>query len=196
MANQLNTGSIETLKKGDTLLTHARKVSGGKVQLEFAEIIKSSTNGVNVLALLNKSDERFSSGARRCWMSVEIVDAEEQLNIKLGNDQEWYTNDKGHEVLDLYVLNPIMYDTRMRVLITETIEPDEYQADNWETQAKRRGKDGPHILHKGDYIFTNSTVILTNDMHDSMHTFLEADSTSLKTQVAANASNSDEMELM
>ena len=65
MANQLNTGSIQTLTKGNTLLVNAQQVANGKVQLEFAEIIKSSTTGVNVLAMLNKSDDRFSSGARR-----------------------------------------------------------------------------------------------------------------------------------
>ena len=197
MANQLNTGSIQTLTKGDTLLVNAQQVANGKVQLEFAEIIKSSTTGVNVLAMLNKSDDRFSSGARRAWVTVEPVDAEELLGINLGASQNWYTNDKGREQLDLNVLNPVMHDARMRVLITETTEPTEYQAENYETQAKRRGKDGPHILHNGDYIFSNSTVILTNEMHDSMHTFLEPDSTSLKTQVAAAAAfESDDMELM
>lgn len=194
MANQINSGSLDTLKKGDTLLVNARKVNGGKIQLEFAEIIKANSTGVNVLALLNKSDDRFTSGARRCWMSVEVVDAEELLSINLGNDQAWYTNAKQQEILDLNVLNPMMHETRMRVLITESTEPTEYQQDNWETQAKRRGKDGDYITHNGDYIFTQSTIILTNGVTDEAHTFLEPDSTSLKTKVVAF--ESDDMELM
>lgn len=194
MNNSINSGSIDTLKKGDTLLVNARKVNGGKIQLEFAEIIKASNTGVNVLALLNKSDDRFTSGARRCWMSVEVVDAEELMGINLGNDQAWYTNAKQQEILDLNIINPIIQETRMRVLITESTEPTEYQSDNWETQAKRRGKDGDYITHQGNYIFTVSTIILTNEMPDNVHTFLEADTTSLKTKV--NTFESNEMELM
>ena len=40
--NQLNTGSLDTLQKGQTLLVDARKVSGGKIQLGFAEITSRS----------------------------------------------------------------------------------------------------------------------------------------------------------
>ena len=41
MNNQkfMNTGSLETLKPGQTLLVSARSVSSGKIQLEFAEVI-------------------------------------------------------------------------------------------------------------------------------------------------------------
>lgn len=195
MANQLNTGKLETLKKGDTLLVNARKVANGKIQLEFAEIINSNTKGVNVLALLNKSDDRFSSNARRAWMTAEPTDAAELLNIKLGPDQPWYATDKG-DMLDLYVLNPIMHDTRMRVIVNETTEPTEYQAENIERSAKRRGKDGAFITHNGDYIFSNTDVVLHNGSTDNFHVFLESDSTSLQSQVAnANIEEFDEIGL-
>ena len=52
--NQLNSGSLETLKPDETLLMSARKVNGGKLQLEFAEVIKNG-KGMNVLGILNKS---------------------------------------------------------------------------------------------------------------------------------------------
>ena len=39
--NKLNTGNLDTLKQGETLLVSARKVSGDKVHLEFAEVIKN-----------------------------------------------------------------------------------------------------------------------------------------------------------
>lgn len=189
MANQLNSGSIDTLKKGDTLLVNARKVANGKIQLEFAEIINSNTKGVNVLALLNKSDDRFSSNARRAWMTAEPTDAAELLGINLGANQPWYASDKG-DMLDLYILNPSMYDTRMRVIVNETTEPTEYQAENLERSAKRRGKEGEFITHNGDYIFSNTDVVLSNDNTEEFHVFLESDNTGLKTKVAA-ATNAD-----
>ena len=65
--NTLNSGSIDSLKKGDTLLVGARKVSNGKIQMEFAEIIQSADRALSALTVLNKSDDRFSSRARRAW---------------------------------------------------------------------------------------------------------------------------------
>jgi len=58
MVNQLNSGSLDTLKSGQTLLVNARKVANGKIQLEFAEIINDG-RPVNFLGMFNKSDERF-----------------------------------------------------------------------------------------------------------------------------------------
>ena len=54
MENTLNSGSLETLKFGETLLVNARKVKNDKIHLEFAEIINNQS-AVNVLGLLNKS---------------------------------------------------------------------------------------------------------------------------------------------
>ena len=49
-------GSLDSLKHGETLLVNARKVKNDKIHLEFAEIVNNQT-AVNVLGLLNKSDE-------------------------------------------------------------------------------------------------------------------------------------------
>lgn len=179
MANKLNTGSLDTLKKGDTLLVNARQVANGKIHLEFAEVLKVSDKGENVLALLNKSDDRFSSNARRSWITAEPVDAEDYLGVKFGADADWYVTEKG-EMLDLNILNPLMKGTRCRVIISETEEPTEYQSDNLEKSAKRKGKGGEFITHNGNYIFSNTSVILTNESTDKMHVILEPDSVSAK----------------
>ena len=42
--NTINSGSLEDLKSGETLLVNARQVNGGKLHLEFAEIIKQKIN--------------------------------------------------------------------------------------------------------------------------------------------------------
>ena len=90
MQNQPNTGSLETLTPGQTLLVHARKVNGGKLQLEFAEKLQQADRPVNALAVFNKSDDRFSNGAgaRRAWMTVEPSDASEILGIDLSDESK------------------------------------------------------------------------------------------------------------
>ena len=175
MPNKLNTGSLDTLKTGDTLLVNARKVKNNKIHLEFAEVIKSGSRPMNVLSLLNKSDERFSSNARRAWVTAEPTDAEEYFGVDFGPRAEWYMGERG-EVLDLDILNPTMDETRCRIIITETTEATEWQNDNLTTSAKRKGKDGDYITHQGAYVFSNTSVTLTNDEDTSeLHSFLESD---------------------
>tara|TARA_Y100000593_G_scaffold36740_1_gene71348 strand:+ start:1395 stop:1979 length:585 start_codon:yes stop_codon:yes gene_type:complete len=192
MANQLNTGSLESLQKGQTLLLEARKVSGGKIQLEFAEIIKTNDRGENVLSILNKSDDRFSSNARRSWSTAEPIDAEEAFGVNFGADAGWYASEKG-EMLELNILNPTINGNRCRVLVNETTEPNEWQAENIERSAKRKGKEGPFITHNGDYIFSNTEVVLNNGNTDDLHVFLAPDSTTLQAAVTQSQAFDDEV---
>jgi|TARA_R110001583_G_scaffold26456_2_gene95206 hypothetical protein len=181
MENTLNSGSLESLNFGETLLVSARKVKNEKIHLEFAEIIKQS-NDVNVLGMLNKSDDSFSSNARRAWVTAEPVDATEYFGVDFGPTASWYITDRG-EMLDLNILNPSMNDIRCRLRITETIEGTEWQNENVDTAAKRKGKDGDHMTHLGAYIFSNTSVMLNNDTDTSdMHTYLEADADVTTTQ--------------
>ena len=59
----------------------------------------------------------------------------------------------------------------MRVQIVESMEADDYRAARVETTAKRKGRDGDFILHKGEYIFTYSNIVF-NEPND---VFLKAD---------------------
>lgn len=173
MQNQPNTGSLETLTPGQTLLVHARKVNGGKLQLEFAEKLQQADRPVNALAVFNKSDDRFSNGAgaRRAWMTVEPSDASEILGIDLTDDSKYTTDAMGRDIMPLNVLSPKAGDHTLRVQIVETTNASEWDAQNIETRAKRRGKDGDFITHKGMYIFTQSTVVFG----EPNNVFLEAD---------------------
>jgi len=175
---QNNKSAIDALKKGDTLLVNARKVKNNKIHLEFAEIISATTKPMSALGLLNKSDERFSSSARRCWLTAEPADASDVFGVNFGNDADWEMTPKG-EILELDILNPEYQGTRFRVIIEETTEPSEWQADNLEQSAKRKGKDGDFITSEGDYIFSNTDVIQTNEDTDNLHTFLQPDSKTL-----------------
>ena len=189
--NTLNSGSLQGLQMGQTLLVSARKVAGQKVQLEYAEVLeKESTPAVNLIALFNASDSRFTVGskARRAWITVQPADAGKLLGIDLSDENDgWYTNQLGQEMLDLNILNPVAtfggVSSRLRVQIVETITPSEWQKANISTDAKRKGKDGAFITHNGFYIFTNATVVL----NEPKHVFLEADSTSVATSTGIPA---------
>lgn len=182
MANTMNSGNVDSLKAGQTLLVNARKVNNNKLHLEFAEIINATTRPTSALGLLNKSDERFSSSARRCWMTAEPADAAEVFGINLGADAPWEMTPKG-EVLELNILNPEYSGVRFRVIVQETTEPTEWQAENLSKAAKRKGKDGGYITHNGDYIFSNTDVIQTNDDTNTMHAWLQPDSQTLEAAV-------------
>jgi len=178
MANYA-TGSVDTLNPGETLLCSARKVSSGKIQLEFAEIIQTSDRPVSLLTLLNKSDDRFAARARRSWVTAEPLDASEAFDINFGDDGDWYLGDKG-EVMDINMLNPTYNGVSMKLRIFETTTPNKWQEANLETAAKRRGKDGDYITHDGDYIFSNTDMVLTDG--EVTHILLESDEVAISTE--------------
>ncbi len=169
---------LETLQAGDTLLVRAIKTANeSKVQLEFAERMTSlEGNSSALLGLLNQSDDRFSSGARRGWMTAEITDIAAQLNINCGDDAEWEHDSKlGRDVLPLGMLNPTIKNFRLRVKISETLIPTDYQKENFETSAKRRGAEGEYITHQGKYIFSNTEIVPMSGDTNPVHVILEAD---------------------
>ena len=177
--NTLNSGSLQVLQMNETLLVSARKVAGQKIQLEFAEIIsKDNSKAVNPLAVFNKSDDRFSQGggARRAWMTVEPSDASEYLGIDFSDkNKAWKLDAMKRSVMMLNVLNPVATigdeEIALKVEIIETTQPNDYQADNIETSAKRKGKDGAYCTHNGLYIFANTRIAFNK----ANHVFLEMD---------------------
>jgi len=179
MKNTINSGSLQGLQAGQCLMIQARKVKGGKIQIEFGEVIDSGRT-INPLGMFNKSDDRFNVGnkARRAWLTAEPKDASNLLGIDMSSAADWTTDQLGNEVLELNVLNPSVDVNgtvhQLKVEIVETVEPTEYQAANLSTSAKRKGKDGDFITHKGMYIFANTRVVYDK----ANHILLEADVTS------------------
>ena len=172
MEGTIQKGSLDTLNPGDTLLLQARKVANGKIQLEFAEIIQTTDRPVSLLSILNRSDDRFATRARRAWITAEPADAGEDFGVNFGDDGDWYMSEKG-ESMDLGILNPEYNGIRMKLRIFETLTPSKWQEANIETSAKRRGSEGDFITHGGEYIFSNTDMVLTND--EVTHTFIDAD---------------------
>jgi len=178
---------IESLQKGDTLLVQAIKTSNkDKVQLEFAEKTASvKGNSGALLGILNKSDDRFNSGARRAWITAEISDLAEQMDLNCDDGQDWVDHPTmaKKEVLPLGIKNPVLGDLRLRVQIEETTEATEFQADNIDSSAKRRGADGDFITHNGEYIFSNTVVVPLAAGDEPIHTILKADAVTVGAKV-------------
>ena len=181
MANLLHSGDLNTLKLGQTLLTRFRKIEGGFVQMELAEV-KEGSRGLSAAFVFNQSDNRFSrNSARRAWQPATPSDIEKTLGISVGDAEGWEMDDMGNEILTVNILNPVAsfegQEFPLRVQIVETTEPTEWQRANLNTSAKRKGKDGDYILHKGDYIFTRSSIVF-NEPSDL---YLEADTAPVQT---------------
>lgn len=205
--NQLNTGELSSLQVGECLLTKAYKTSTDKIQLEFAEKVTAKDRPMSALTALNASDTRFSSGARRGWAVAEITDASDIFGVNFGDDGDWYMGEKANgkecEMMDLNILNPIFNDTYFRVRVVETTEPtdsqqkyaDDQGVDVIQTQAKRAGKGGDYILHKGEHIFMNSYVDLLPSGDNPTHTFLASDTTT-QAVVANSGVKAEEVEVL
>lgn len=178
---------LSALKTGETLLVQALKTKNpNKVQLEFAERVRSVEGSAgSLLGMLNKSDDRFSSGARRAWITSEIADVAELLDINVGDDADWTLTPEGKDVLPIGSLNPSINGMRMRLQINETVEPTEWQAENIDTAAKRKGADGEFIKHKGQFIFSNTNVVLMNGDDTPEHVVLTADAAPVAATVGA-----------
>tara|TARA_R110002020_G_scaffold186701_1_gene384764 strand:- start:3764 stop:4363 length:600 start_codon:yes stop_codon:yes gene_type:complete len=180
MENKLNSGTIEALQPGQCLLLSARKVaSGSKIQLAFAEKIQTTDRPMNALSLLNASDSRFSSGARRAWVTAEPEDANKQFGIDFSDaNGSWYESEKG-EMMDLNILMPAVTlngaEFQFRIQIVESDEANEWENDNIERAAKRAGKNGDYILHNGNYIFSRTQVVLATKGQKINHSILESD---------------------
>ena len=178
---------LSALKTGETLLVQALKTKNpNKVQLEFAERIRSVENNAGaLLGMFNQSDDRFTSGARRAWLTAEIADVAKLLDINVGDDADWTLTAQGKDVLPIGELNPSLEGKRFRVQDVETVEPTEWQAENIDTAAKRKGAEGEFIKHKGQFIFSNTNPVLVDEGENPQHVILTADVAS----VASTASS-------
>ena len=161
--------TIETLKKGDTLLVSVRKTANGSFQAEFAEHIINPDSPKNMLASLNKGDERFEQTGkpRRCWTKITPESASE-LGIDLIKDK---VDEEGKEY---NILNPSIDGVRIRIQVTETTEATEWQAKNVEKAAKqivdRKTGEVLYFRKDGKFIFSNTSVV-----SDVNHTFLKGE---------------------
>jgi hypothetical protein len=139
-----------------------------KVIVQFGEGMVNPEQGINVLAELNSSDDRFkpSVSVRRTWVAIEKSEAK-----KLSGITDEILNNVTAEETDLMILNPVMTakDGSKHELCIEILDsltaPDKYAEENPEKRAKQfTGKDGQsrYFVKDGNLIF-QTTRLATKD---------------------------------
>lgn len=175
---QMIYNKAEFMEIGDVYLTTARKVNGGKIQLELLEVIPQN---VNPLGLFNRSDERFSSvKPTRAWLTAEPDDARRLMGIDLEViEPDTYTKHDGStiEVYPIGIPNPVAIEGKMKyelkVQITESTDIDEvfpnesskkYALENLNEKVKKHGNGG-FLFKDGEPIFRTTTVVFDKANH-------------------------------
>ena len=171
MENILNSGTLEHLKLGQTLLyKYVKSQSSDGGYLEFAEIIP--TGGLKPYQLLKSSN--LKSKPRRGWSDCDLCEVEELLGIDVPDN--WEIDDNGKEFIELNILNASAMNPeteqieRFRVQINETTEADDYDRKHWRRKAKK-SKEGVHYFHDEKLIFSKSEIVFTK----AIHTWLKHD---------------------
>lgn len=212
MANQLNSGTLDALKTGQTLLTKVIKTKkDGMVQIELAEKI-SNPNAVSALGEGFQTFYSFANGStgkpRRFWDPIEAIYLETMLNVtNLDIENGVYTlnPDTGKEEMELNILNPTAYvdpqtgeavELRMRGRVIETVEGKEYDVDNNRYKINPSTKDP--VLHGGNYIYNRNQILFVQDISDDLvlpHVFLASDTVSVTSKVENDEKMIEEVDL-
>jgi len=154
---------VDELQAGELLLVSAKRVSGDKVSLCFAQqVVNPNSRPQAITSLLNKSDDRFTqtANARYAWITGAEADILAQFEIDCSDIPE-----KGDEK-EVGMLNPKVNGEYCNIQITETTDGNKYEVENSEKTAKRAGKDGDFIYSAdGKHIFTRATVVLGKAQH-------------------------------
>lgn len=166
-----------------------RRVKNEALQAEIVgKVQRPGTK--NVLALLNKGDDRFNTGnSRRAWFPVtmaSLVDlgfsGEEMTKIEALKLDEKFTCSK---------VNPMVGGEVLEIQVMESINPNEYQRANTAKTAKQIqitaevaankgiktafdlskyvGQNAYSLDDQGNYIFSRSTVTVASQVK---HTFV------------------------
>ena len=160
------------LKEGEVVLASIRQsTTPSKIIIEFVAAIKNESAGVNVLALLNQSDERFNASSvsiRRNWLSSEKADAIKNLGIDPKFIKEAETNNDNPVVIMLKtptVLDQTGKKHELAIQLNDSLTPwDEFQKENPKENAKQREIKGEvrYFTVDGKLIY-NQTRIVTKE---------------------------------
>ena len=205
MANQLKSGTLDTLKTGQTLLTKVIKTQkDGMVQIEIAEKVSNpntkSSLGDGFQTMYSFANGNTGGSPRRFWNPVENIYLETMLNIEgLDLDHGVYTfnENTGKEEMVLNILNPTAYvdpqtgeavELRMRGRVIETTEGSDYDVDN--SRYKKNPTTKEPILHNGNYVYNKNQLLFVADTSDDVkipHVFLASDVVSVTSKVEATS---------
>lgn len=169
-------------------IVNIRKVANGGLQAEMVDTIEKP-GAVNVLAKLNKGDERFNLGSqRRAWFPVtptslhELGLSELQL-VAIQNLEQG-------ERHPLEIVDPMIDGHKLRIQVNETIIPDVWQRQNASKAAKQimidervaantkintefdlrnyQGQNGYFLDRDGNHIFSRTTVTIEGQLKHTL----------------------------
>ena len=174
MKNKLNSGSLKNLEVGQSLLTQIRKLEGNKYSMEVAELILKPNSSFNFVGAFNASDKRFKqTSPRRAWLTGEAVDIERLLGVNV-KELIFKTGENKRTTAEVNILNPIAMGLQMKVKVTESTIPTEFQLKNTEKAAKQiTNKEGKTQYFKKDGKFIYSSSVVTGGKFE--HSFVQHD---------------------
>lgn len=174
-----------------SVLTKITRVKNNSLQAELVDTIEKPGR-MNVLAKLNKGDERFKVGSqRRAWFPVTILSLREiGVNPLILLQIEAL---KETEFLELNMESPKVEGDELRIQVVESTIPDAYQKANAVKSAKQImiseeiasnsniktdynlrnyvGKNGFFVDKNDAFIFAKATVTVGSQVE---HKFIEA----------------------
>lgn len=159
--------TIGTLVMGQVLLASAKNVAGGKIQLEFAEIIDNPNQSSNVLASMNADDDRFKNnkrGARRVYLTASPAMAFQHFGIDAAKIV-------GETPLELNILNPCIGGKALRIEVKDSFKGTDYEMANQEKTAKQytnNDGDKKYFTKEGKLIFSSTKVVDCAPKHSIM----------------------------
>ena len=161
---------LSDLPKGTCAIVRAKHINDPmvpKVQIEFAEKIVAENRGNNVLADLNKGDNRFSQGARRNWSNATLEEAK-----KMG-----VVIPEGEASAEILAVNPKVQGENIHVRVVECTfdQLPRSNKENAEYYEKRTsGEDGqPFFTPDGKQIYQYTNMVYASNASEVDHILLE-----------------------
>jgi hypothetical protein len=157
---------ISSLPKEKVLAVYMRNTStdDNKVQVEFAEKINLSTQPQSALAAFNPGDERFSSGARRTWITADRVYAENMFKVSIKDNEAFAEIGQ--------VLNPINGGTQeLRIQVREFLESEmtDSQREYADNYLKRIPSTGAYFYAKnGERVCAETRLVIVDRVWDEI----------------------------
>lgn len=142
--------TVKDLKKGETILTNVRKVAGGKFQIEIAEFVENPNAQVNVAALLNKGDDRFTQNSSKPRLAWQSATAEGLKSIGVDVTKLTFSTVEGKEIAPCNLMNPSIEGVRLHVRLVDSFEKG-YEGQQPKQVQDKEGnitffmKEGKHI---------------------------------------------------
>tara|TARA_R110000851_G_scaffold71614_1_gene159181 strand:- start:3794 stop:4423 length:630 start_codon:yes stop_codon:yes gene_type:complete len=162
--------AINALKNGQVLAVRMRHVKSTidslpKVQIEFAEKLGGPTAVKSAASMFNAKDDRFSTGAQRCWETADLSIAEQMFG-------EIPEGESHVEILK--VLEPVNGED-FRMQYTEALESElsEKEAPYAENYLKRAGKEGNYFFTpSGERVISRKRLVQVPSGTNPVNTYL------------------------